>query len=289
MFSSFKHNIGLALNALIRSSDGCVPTSEDIPRIIAEVAWPKSITPVNLMSGFRKTGIHLLNPGCIHDRLTAPSKATDHPDSPELGLSSCSTDTTNANSNHMDRAGSINSLETNVGGEGSKSTLSSISDTMDVLLTQPKHTCKVKKKQESKNAMAVCITDDVFVDRLMDEKENKKKSTKKGLQNSRRKKAGIKKRVRLKKKFKVKQRSLTVNSHFVVNIMESKVLPGSSVMDVSSGMTLDVLASMKQLCLINTCMISVVYDFLFELIHYWCKCFNTGTAKMVFNFLIFFS
>ena len=44
---------------LVRSSDGRVPTSEDIQKIIAE-AWLKSITPVNLMSGFRKTGIHPL-------------------------------------------------------------------------------------------------------------------------------------------------------------------------------------------------------------------------------------
>ena len=94
----------------------------------------------------------------------------------------------------MDRAGSINSLETNVGGEGSKSTLSSISDTMDVLLTQPKLTRKVKKKQESKNAMAVCITDDVFVDRLMDEKENKKKSTKKGASKQQKKKGRSKRK-----------------------------------------------------------------------------------------------
>ena len=185
VFSSFKHHIGLALIALVRSSDGRVPTSEDIPRIIAE-SWPKSITPVNLMSGFRKN-IHPLNPGCIHDRLTAPSKATDRPDSPELGLGSCSTDTTNVNSSPMDRAGSVNSLETNVGGVGSKSTLSSISDTMDVLLTQPKLTHKVKRKQGSKNAMAVCITDDVFVDRLMDEKENKKNQQKGASQQQKRK------------------------------------------------------------------------------------------------------
>ena len=60
---------------------------------------------------------------------------------------------------------------------------------MDVLLTQPKLTRKVKGKQEPKNAMKVCITDDVFVDRPTDEKENKRKSTKKGFQNSGREKS----------------------------------------------------------------------------------------------------
>ena len=47
-------------------------------------------------------------------------------------------------------------------------------------------------------------------------------------------------------------------------------------------MTLNGPASMKQLCLMNICVISVVYDFLFELFHFWCKCFNIGTAKMDF-------
>ena len=83
VFSSFKSHVGLALNALIRSSEGRVPTTEDIPKIVAE-AWPKSVTPVNLMSGFRKTGIHPLNPGCIHDRVTAPSSAIVHSEKSEV-------------------------------------------------------------------------------------------------------------------------------------------------------------------------------------------------------------
>ena len=71
VFNSFKHHVGLALNMLVRSSEGRVPTSEDIPAILSE-AWPKSITPVNHMSRFRKSGIHPLNPSYIHDRLLLP-------------------------------------------------------------------------------------------------------------------------------------------------------------------------------------------------------------------------
>ena len=52
---SFKHHVGKALNALVRSSPGHVPTTADIPKIISQ-AWPVSITAVNLMSGLRKTG-----------------------------------------------------------------------------------------------------------------------------------------------------------------------------------------------------------------------------------------
>ena len=124
VFSSFQHDVGLALNALVRSSDGRVPTSEDIPGVIAN-AWPKSFMPVNLM---RKTGIHPLNSGCVHDRLTGPSKATDQPDSPELlGLGPLSpSNSTNASSDLVETAGSINSLETNVGGGSSSSAVAQI-------------------------------------------------------------------------------------------------------------------------------------------------------------------
>ena len=38
VFSSFKSHVGTALNALIRTSEGRVPTTEDIPKIVAE-AW----------------------------------------------------------------------------------------------------------------------------------------------------------------------------------------------------------------------------------------------------------
>ena len=36
-------------------------------------AWPQSLTPVNIMSGFKKCGIYPLNPGVVRDRQIAPS------------------------------------------------------------------------------------------------------------------------------------------------------------------------------------------------------------------------
>ena len=156
VFSSFKHHIGLSLNALIRSSNGRVPTSEDIPKIIAD-AWPKSVTPVNLMSGFRKTGIYPLNPGCIHDRLAAPYKATEQPEASELCLGTSSTSSSShISSDHVDTEGSVNSLETNaesatfsISSKELKSPVSSLSDAMDTLLIQPKLIRKVQRKQKS--------------------------------------------------------------------------------------------------------------------------------------------
>ena len=127
VFKSFKSHVGLALNALIRSSERRVPTTEDIPKIVAE-AWPKSVTPVNLMSGFRKIGIHPLNPNCIHDRVTAPSSAIVHSEKSEVP---------SLISGPLDTSGSANSLESQCHADSSqslsfvpKSPTSSLSDTM---------------------------------------------------------------------------------------------------------------------------------------------------------------
>ena len=113
VFSGFKHHIGLTLNTLLRISEGRVPTSEDIPANLSE-AWPKSMTPVNLMSGFRKSGIHPLNPSYIHDRVFAPSIATfpsEQSESPVPSLTEgCAT--TAEDSAEYNPAESVDSLET---------------------------------------------------------------------------------------------------------------------------------------------------------------------------------
>ena len=158
--------------------------AEDIPKIVAET-WPKSVTPVNLMSGFRKTGIHPLNPGCLHDRVTAPSSVIEKSEVPS------------SVSGPLDTSGSANSLETHCNADSSRSLpsvprspTSSLSDTMDKLLMNPKLACKTWRQGQSHNSQAVCITDDEFVCKLKDDNEKQrkdgnnqqKKSSKKGKQ-----------------------------------------------------------------------------------------------------------
>ena len=53
---------------------GQVITNYMLASMVSE-AWPQALTPLNIMSGFKKTGIYPLNPGEIHDRQMAPSKA----------------------------------------------------------------------------------------------------------------------------------------------------------------------------------------------------------------------
>ena len=188
VFSSFKHHIGLTLNMLLRSSEGRVPTSEDIPAILSE-AWPKSMTPVNLMSGFRKSGIHPLNPSYIHDRVFAPSIATcpsEQSESPVPSLTEGSA-TMTEDSAEDNPAESIDSLETHA--VSSKSSTSSLSSAMESLCLKPKLTRKTKRKvQPSYNSVAVCITEDDFVTEYKHNKGQKKKEKEKKQPNGGRKK-----------------------------------------------------------------------------------------------------
>ena len=44
----------------------------DIIALLIEKVWPHSLTPLNLMGGFRKCGIYPLNPGAVIDQQIVP-------------------------------------------------------------------------------------------------------------------------------------------------------------------------------------------------------------------------
>ena len=74
VFKSFKANSSKACHKYIINHPGRVITSDVIATLVAE-AWPMSLTPVNIMGGFKKCGIYPINPGEVRDRQLAPSKA----------------------------------------------------------------------------------------------------------------------------------------------------------------------------------------------------------------------
>jgi len=49
------------------SNPGQVIQSENLAALWAE-AWPKALPPVNIMNGFKKSGLFSLNPGEVLDR-----------------------------------------------------------------------------------------------------------------------------------------------------------------------------------------------------------------------------
>ncbi len=86
VFKSLKAFYSKACKKYITDHPGRVITTDAIASLLAE-AWPRSITPVNIMSGFKKCGTYPLNPGEIDDRDLSPSKATIvHSTSPSTDL-----------------------------------------------------------------------------------------------------------------------------------------------------------------------------------------------------------
>ena len=74
VLKSFKSHFSKACSKYMSQHLGIVVTTDKLAFLVAE-AWPHSFTSVNIMSGFKKTGVYPLNPGEVSDRQLAPSKA----------------------------------------------------------------------------------------------------------------------------------------------------------------------------------------------------------------------
>lgn len=74
VFKSFKTNFSKACSGYLAKHPGRVITTDIIVSLIA-TAWPNSLTPINVMAGFRKSGAFPLNPGAIDDNQSSPSDA----------------------------------------------------------------------------------------------------------------------------------------------------------------------------------------------------------------------
>ena len=74
VFKSLKLKFSVACKKYLSSHPGQVITTDILASLLAQT-WPESVTPVNVMSGFRKCGIYPLNPGEISDRQLVPSNA----------------------------------------------------------------------------------------------------------------------------------------------------------------------------------------------------------------------
>ena len=62
----------------VNDRPGTVITTGIISMLIGK-AWPQSVSSLNIMAGFRKTGAYPLDPGEISDRELAPSKVLAQP------------------------------------------------------------------------------------------------------------------------------------------------------------------------------------------------------------------
>jgi len=74
VFKSFKSYFSKACSKYLAKNPGVVITTDKLAALVAE-AWPNAFSAINIISGFKKTGVYPLNPGEVNDRQLAPSKA----------------------------------------------------------------------------------------------------------------------------------------------------------------------------------------------------------------------
>ena len=185
------------------SNPGCVITSEKLSSLLAS-SWPQSVTVLNIMAGFKKTGIHPLNPSEISDRQIAPSTVFQDPTPPppptttdvdsslngdaaqplfspekELLFQRRYEENYNVGDPEYIAWLRINHPEFNVSGsfsETSSSHSSSTGQALSDILVLPKAPLKQKKKQkEGINSHVVCLTDDEVLDEMKNKETEREK------------------------------------------------------------------------------------------------------------------
>ena len=135
--------------------------SEVIASLVGDM-WAQSVTPMNILSGFKKSGTSLLNPSKVSDRMLAPAKVFK-PSDPvyEFWLKKTHPGSSDADSmiTHINQ---------------SVSTVSS-GDLSDIL-KYPESNATTGKKKISMNTIAVCSSDSLTVHQLKEKKNNKTNS-----------------------------------------------------------------------------------------------------------------
>ena len=74
VFKSFKSSFNKACGNYMKQNPGRVITTDVLASMVGQ-AYPTAFTPVNIFSGFKKTGIYPFNPSAVDDRQLAPSTA----------------------------------------------------------------------------------------------------------------------------------------------------------------------------------------------------------------------
>ena len=80
VFKSFKAFFSKVCRQYMAKNPGRVITEDILATVVAE-AFAQSHTPLNILGGFKKSGIYPFNPGEVSDRQVAPSKALVEPSS----------------------------------------------------------------------------------------------------------------------------------------------------------------------------------------------------------------
>ena len=136
--TSLKSHFNKACRDFLAATPRRVILPENLSALLAE-AWPKAVNPMNIFSGFRKSGIFPSNPGEVTDRYTAPAKVYEESSVPD-NLDGVSVDQSNRTTD--DNADSL-------------------TERLNDVLVLPK-----VKSSRSTNSSARCITDDSFIEEV---------------------------------------------------------------------------------------------------------------------------
>ena len=165
VFKALKSAFNKACKKYLSDNPGSVVRSENLASLLAH-AWPQSVTPVNIMSGFRKCGIHPLNPGVIDDRQTAPSQAVGG----VMGLDEPGSSSSNS-------VGSTpgSGLTTVSPPSHSESSGSGVSQELSDILVFPEPRKEKVSTRRGINHDAICITEPEFVEQIKSKELEKQK------------------------------------------------------------------------------------------------------------------
>ena len=162
-----------------------VITSEAIASLVGK-AWPHSIRPLNILSGFKKSGISPLNSSEVSDRMLASAKALkpSHTSSSsafsdpqyDLWLKENHPDSSDMDSMKTHIRKSVSTLSTTTTSCEGSSVLSDI-----LAYPEPKVSTSKRKRKPALNSKAVCLSDSPVVQE-MKRKRRKKRTRRKEIE-----------------------------------------------------------------------------------------------------------
>ena len=197
VFHSFKTLYSKACRKYIAKNPGRVITSEAIASLVGDT-WPQSVTPINILSGFKKSGISPLNPSEVSDRMLAPAKGlkSNNSKSPPTysaeeialyekrfieGYDLCDSRYEQWLKENHPESSDADSMKTHVSRSISTASSNESSLLSDILKYPESKTSSKAKRKPAINTNAVCLSDSPVVRHLKEEEEEKREAEKEKL------------------------------------------------------------------------------------------------------------
>lgn len=172
---------------------GRIITSEVLASLVGDT-WPQALTPVNILSGFKKSGISPMNPSEVSDRMLAPAtvfkpsnceSSSTHPTFSAEQIALYEKRLKEGYDVHdpqyelwlrekQPESSDADSMKTHVSNSASTAS-SNGSSVLSEILKYPEVVSKTKGKRKlAINSRAICLSDSLAVQQLQKEEERKR-------------------------------------------------------------------------------------------------------------------